>query len=111
MITQKLTLGESLVATGAASAFRPIKAPRLVRSVLKTVATAAVLVLAARELDGWLSIALWALAVLRVTPWLFIGVGQRVVDERKARLATLHPIDRRTMTTSTRLVGGRRGAA
>lgn len=99
----KLSWSERIVAEAAASPFKPINVGKAIRRTVWAVAVCVILVMAARELDGWLSLAMWLLLALRVFPFAFTGLLQRVVDERQARLDLLCPVDRQVVTSMNRM--------
>jgi hypothetical protein len=104
MTATKLSFTDRLVANLAAAAFPKFNAARLVRRVLWSCAKAVVLVIAARHTDGLVSVALYVLAVLTVQGFLFIGIAQRAVDERQARLALVPEPYRLVLVSKTHLV-------
>lgn len=105
MSAPKLTWTERVIAGGAAAPFQPIKAALIVRNVVKAAMRMAVLVLAAQQCGGWLSLALYVMAALSVAPFLLIGIGQRAIDERAYRLSLLTSPARHILKDKTRIYG------
>lgn len=101
--TTKLGFWDSIVADLAARPFQPKNLTRAFRGTLTMLGINGLIAWAAIDTAGILSTLLWVLFSCRVLNLLMLGIAERAMDERQARLDALPSGVRDILTSKSEL--------